>query len=663
MRNRSRLWAALIVGFGLMEGTMIRAQQVPKAADPYKATAAEGEAIASKTLELARAIEALRGKVGEGPGGRDAMADVEVCHKAAVWILRFQEFHEAKDVARTLKTLDKGLARAKELAKGQTPWADATGGVVRGYRSKVDGSVQPYAVIVPPGLGEDDRSRLDVILHGRDARLTEARFFDAHDGKPAPGDLPGLVLHVFGRTNNAYRWAGETDVYEAIDAVKRNYHVDDRRIVLRGFSMGGAGAWHLGLHDPSRWSSVEAGAGFSETIQYAKLRDPSEVIRKGLHIYDAVDYAINAFDVPIVGYGGENDPQAQASKNIEEALVTLGFPMKTDGLVTKGEGLDFTRVVGLGMGHAIDKASANLMKTFQDVRATKGTDPYPKKIRFATYTLKYNKVGWLSIERLVEHYKKATIEAEIEGDVAIVKTENIAAIAVGREMGETVQLDGQEFPLRDAVRGLLPDVYFRRSAKGWELLDHDLSLSLQRNERAEKQPGLQGPIDDAFTAAFLCVRGTGTPANPKVQSWADARLKQFADNWARSLRGELRIKNDVDVTDQEIEENHLILFGDPGSNLLIARVLPELPLKWSATEVELGGKFSASDHSPVMIAANPLNHLRYVVINSGHTFGAKEFAGTNALLYPHLGDFAVIKIGEADEVKADGYLDERWKKP
>jgi hypothetical protein len=304
-----------------------------------------------------------------------------------------------------------------------------------------------------------------------------------------------------------------------------------------------------------------------------------------------------------------------------------------------------------------------LMKTFHDVRATKGTDPDPKKIRFATYTLRYNKVGWLSIERLVEHYKKATIEAEIEGDVAIVKTENIAAIAVARQVGESIQLDGQEFPLRDAVRGLLPDVYFRKSAKGWELLDHDLSLSLQRNERPEKQPGLQGPIDDAFTGSFLCVRGTGTPANPQVQAWAEARLKQFADNWARSLRGDLRIKNDVDVTDQEIEENHLILFGDPGSNRLIARVLPDLPLKWSATEVELLGKFPAADHSPVMIAANPLNHLRYVVINSGHTFGAKEFAGTNALLYPHLGDFAVIKIGEADEVKADGYFDERWKKP
>jgi dienelactone hydrolase len=663
MHSRGCYGAALVAGLFLMGIQGADAQQVPKAADPYRPSAAERDQIRSKMAELTRAIEGLRGKLGEGPGSRDALADVEICQKAAAWVLRFDEFHEAKDVPRTLKTLDKGLARAKSLAEGQAPWTEAVGGVVRGYRSKVDDSVQSYAVIVPPGLNPDDRSRLDVILHGRDARLTEVRFFDAHDAKAAPADLPGLVLHVFGRTNNAYRWAGETDVHEAIDAVRRNYRVDDRRVVLRGFSMGGAGAWHLGLHDPSRWSSVEAGAGFSETIHYAKLANPSDVIRKGLHIYDAVDYAINAFDVPIVGYGGENDPQIQASKNIEAALVAQGVAMKTDGLVTKADGLDFTRVVGKGMGHAVDKESASLMKIFHDVRATKGSDPYPRKIRFATYTLKYNKVGWLSIERLTEHYRKATIEAEVADDLAIVKTENIAAIAVARQVAETIQLDGQEFPLRDAVRGLLPDVYFRKSAKGWELLDHDGSLALQENARREKQPGLQGPIDDAFTAGFLCVRGTGTPADPKVQEWAEARLKRFADDWSRSLRGDLRIKNDVDVTDQDIEENHLILFGDPGSNRFIARVLPELPLTWNSKEIELGGKFPSDGHTPVLINANPLNRLRYVVINSGHTFGAKDFAGTNALLYPRLGDYAVLKIGERDEVKTEGYFDERWKKP
>jgi dienelactone hydrolase len=663
MLSRAGVLAALVAGFVGYGVGSVQAQQVPKAAEPYRPTEAERTEIGSKTAELAKALEGLRGKFGEGAGSRDAISDVEVCVKAAEWVLKLDEFREAKDVARTMKLLARGLERANHLAKDRAPWAETSGSVVRGYRSKVDGSVQPYAVIVPSGQGADDRLRLDVVLHGRDAKLTEVRFFDAHDGKPAPAGQTGLVLHVFGRGNNAYRWAGETDVYEAIDAVKRNYRVDDRRIVLRGFSMGGAGAWHFGLHDPSRWSSVEAGAGFSETIQYAKLRDPSDVVRKGLHIYDAADYAVNAFDVPIVGYGGEIDPQAQASKNIEAALVSLGVPMNTEGLVTKAQGLDFLRIVGKGMGHAVDKDSAKLMKEFHDARAEKGTDPYPRKIRFATYTLKYNRVGWLTIKRLTEHYQKATIEAEVEADVATVRTENITSIAVARQVAETIKLDGQAFPIREAAKGLLPDVYFLKTPKGWELLEHDGSLAIERNVMGQKHPGVQGPIDDAFAGPFLCVKGTGKPLSPKVQAWADARLARFADEWTRYFRGALLIKNDVDVTEQDIDENHLILFGDPGSNRLIARVLPSLPLAWTEAEVKLDGSFPSGDHSPVLIQPNPLNRLRYVVINSGHTFGAKELNGTNALLYPHLGDYAVIKIGRTDEVKAGGYFDERWKKP
>jgi len=656
---RSLLVAGLILGGSAGQAA---GWQAPKAAERYRPSAAERAEIEAKAGDLARAVEGTRGRAGEGSGGRDAIADVEVCRKAAAWALRYGEFFEARDVARMLKVLETGLDRAKALRDGRAPWSEATGGTVRGYRSRVDGSVQPYAVIVPPGRAEDDRLRLDVVLHGRDAKIQEARFFDAHDGKPAAADQAGLVLHVFGRGNNAYRWAGEADVYEAIEAVKRNYRVDDRRVVLRGFSMGGAGAWHLGLHNPSRWSSVEAGAGFTETIRYARLGEPSEVVRKGLHVYDSVDYALNAFGVPIVGYGGENDPQAEASRIILDALVALGVPMKAEGLVTTAEGLDFRRVVGKGMGHAVDKDSARLMKAFHDDRAAKGSDPYPRKIRFATYTLKYNKVGWLEIERLQEHYARATLEGAIAGDLATVRTGNVAVLAVAREAGESIEIDGRSFPLRQATGGLLPDVYFRKGPEGWEVLDHDASRAIEENARREKRPGVQGPVDDAFAGPFLCVRGTGTPENPAVQAWADARLGRFADDWSLSMRGDLPIKDDADVTDADIESRHLVLFGDPGSNRLIRRVLPGLSLTWTANEVGLRGRqFPAGEHAPVLIQANPLNPLRYVVLNSGHTFGAKDFAGTNALLYPRLGDFAIFKLGDPGEVVAGGYFDERWK--
>ena len=679
-RREAMVRAGLVSGFwGLGVGASSGLGQEPakkKAADPgpYHPTVAELAEIDAATIRLGKLVQELRGKLGDGAAGRDLLADVEVFHKAAVWIVRHGEFREGKDVGRTLNALERGRVRAEDLRAGRKPWVSEAFGVINagsvplGYRSKVDGSVQPYAVVVSPALEHDKppRFRLDVVLHGRNDKLHEVRFLDDHrEGKAPPaGSEPGVItLHVFGRTNNAYRWAGEADVYEAIDAVRRNYRIDDRRIVLRGFSMGGAGAWHLGLHNPGFWASVEAGAGFSETMTYAKLKDPSEVVRKALHIYDAVDYARNASCVPILGYGGENDPQRQASVNIEDALKALGVPMKTEGLVTKAEGIDFTRVVGKGMGHAVDKESAALIQAFHDQHAPAvATPPGPAKIAFTTWTLRYNAVDWLRIERLVEHYQKTTLDGEVQNDVATVRTSNVAALSVARDVAETIRLDGQELPLRPAAGGLLPDVTFRKTADGWETLDHDQSLALQRNERGDKAPGVQGPIDDAFTAPFLCVRGSGKPWSPAVHEWAMARLDRFGETWNRSLRGDLTVKADVDVSADDIETKHLILFGDPGSNELIARALPGLPLTWDESTLGLDGKFAAADHAPVLVTSSPLNRGRYLVLNSGHTFGPDAFKGSNALLYPRLGDYAVFRVGGADEVRAGGYFNERWRK-
>ena len=657
--SRALAAGAAVTAIGL--GPETRAQATKYQKPPrYQPTAEERRAIE----EAIRSIESVPLKPLPRP---EVRAEVEVYRKAGVWALREDEFYDKKDVAMTLAVLKRGLERANLMADGMRPWIEARGSFVLGYYSKVDGSAQPCAVVVPADLDlkdNDARHRLDVVLHGRGETLNEARFISQHDGKPAPADAAGkITLHVFGRTNNAYRWAGETDVFEAIEAVKRNYKIDDRRIVLRGFSMGGAGAWHLGLHYPAKWAAVEAGAGFSETRNYAKLGDLSETQAKLLRVYDAVDYAANARNVPMAGYGGEDDPQKQAAINIEDALKALGHTMKTEGLATRGEGIDFLRVVGAKMGHKVDPASAKLLKQFNDEHAAKGLDYTPKRLRFVTYTLKYNEGAWITIEQIGEHYRRATVEAEIINDQVIVGTvENVVVLGVERHAGETIRFGEQQFPLELAVKGLLPYVYFQREENAWRPLDYDESRALQENTERGKRHNLQGPIDDAFSGSFLCVRGTGTPWGPKVGKWADARLDAFAADWRRFFRGELRIKNDTEVTDDDIENHNLILFGDPGSNRVLARVLKGLPVEWTETELKLGGTFAAPGHAPVLIAPNPLNVAHYIVLNSGHTFGAKEFSGTNALLYPRLGDYAVFAVdGDRDEVKTSGLFDERWK--
>ncbi len=209
----------------------LHAQQPP--APPYKLSDAERSALQSKLAAAARSTN----------------PDVAIYAKAADWNLRHpEEFLTKAYYDNALKLLDIGNARAKDSTMA---WTKQKGRVARAYRSKVDGSIQPYTVIVPESYNGQPM-RLDVVLHGRNARLNEvSHLADAEFGKPVTPQPDRIELLVYGRTNNAYRWAGEADVFEALDAVKSNYKIDEKRIVLRGFSMGGAGTWHIGLHYPT----------------------------------------------------------------------------------------------------------------------------------------------------------------------------------------------------------------------------------------------------------------------------------------------------------------------------------------------------------------------------------------------------------------------------
>lgn len=134
------------------------------------------------------------------------------------------------------------------------------------------------------------------------------------------------------------------------------------------------------------------------------------------------------------------------------------------------------------------------------------------------------------------------------------------------------------------------------------------------------------------------------------------------------------MKNDTDVTDADIRRCNLILFGDPGGNSLIARVLPKMPVQWTADELRFGKeKYHAATHALAFIQPNPLAEGRYVVINSGHTFHEKELSSLNYLLFPRHGDWAVLKVGGKvpanpsgpleEEVIRAGFFDERWLLP
>src|SRR5207244_10901523 len=167
-------------------------------------------------------------------------------HKALDWARPYDECYTPKEGAAAPKLLAQGRERARQLADGKPGWTTATGLVVRGYRSKIDGSVQPYGLVVPASYQADgqQKHRVDFWCHGRGEKLTELSFLDGRlksPGEFTPKDA--IVVHLYGRYCNANRFAGEVDLFEVLEQVKKQYRIDEDRLVIRGFSMGGASCW------------------------------------------------------------------------------------------------------------------------------------------------------------------------------------------------------------------------------------------------------------------------------------------------------------------------------------------------------------------------------------------------------------------------------------
>lgn len=610
------------------------------------------EAVSTSALhEWAKTLKAKMAKLQ--PAHADLLADAGVFHKGSEWALRYESAFTVKDVATIEKALARGTERVTALEANQSPWTTKKGKVVRGFVSAVDGSTQPYGVIIPKNYDGTKPMRLDVVLHGssKPVGMSELKFmsrFDEGDAdKPGP-EADFIELHPLGRVENCYRWAGDTDVFEAIEAVCRNYKIDRDRIVLRGMSMGASGTWHLGLKHPDRFVAIGPYCGYVDTHRFSETPIPNFIKvgplpphqEIGLHMLDSIDYAANASMVPEIACIGDKDVFFQSHVHMGEVFAKEGIP--------------FVNLISSGTGHVIDpKTHAEQMRRIGEI-AAKGINHDPKQMRFVTWTLKYNRCHWLELLALGRHYERAEFRATVsDGDVIEVSdARNITRFALHRLVSK-LRIGGSEIAVPKQLGGKA--LVFSKNGDTWRCdgLRDEIALT-------GKQTGLQGPIDDAFATPFLCVRGTGKPWNAKVNAWAQESLKRFEYEWARYMRGDLPVKDDTEVTEADVRDKHLILFGDPGSNSWIAKALPKLPVTWTHEDVRLGDQDQpAAKYAPVFICASPLAANRYIVINSGHTFHEKEFAAFNYLLFPRLGDWSVMKIDVGEPVAA-GYFDEEW---
>ena len=594
---------------------------------------------------------------------KPANANAEIFLKAVRYAIENKEFYHPDDTGKARDLLAEAGRRITDLAAGRSPWLTATGVVVRGYYSDIDGSPQPFGLEIPENTPRT-KAPAWFWLQGRGDTRTDLHFIHERMRKGGEFKPPGtIIVHPWGRYCIGYKGPGGQDVLDVRQLLIDEDKVDSRRTALAGFSMGGAGAWLLGAHYPDKWAVVHTGAGYVDVQRYQKYSEAKiaatpawEQTLWGLN--DVPDYTRNLLNVPVISYSGENDPQRASAE------IMAGEFQK--------QGAALTHYIGPKMGHKYDPAVRQQIQDQVQAALLKPTLSYPLKLSLQTRTLAYNKLHWLEITGLEEHWQDTRVDAELDHPIPqatklSITTKNVDSFSI-IPPGEasfkkpcTVQIDGQtltELPLSSI--GLRAGGIHLRKEKGSWVLSSPIG-------GRRKWPRFQGPIDDAFNSPFLHVLPDQPGFSPEADAWVQKESAAQISRWRTLFRGDAKVKKASAVTREDRQTYNLILWGDPASNKIIAESLTLLPIQWTKDTLAARGKtYLSTGHLPVLIYPSSGPALRYIVLNSGPTF-REAHSKTNSQQNPKLPDWAILDITSpptpeaAGKVLDAGFFNEAWE--
>jgi predicted esterase len=613
-------------------------------------------------------------------------ADADIFLKAVRYALDFDEWYDKKSEDSLKKAnalLDEAAKRIDGLKKNQTPWLEGSGQKVLGFYSKLDDSAQPYGVEIPEGLDfKAKKTPMWIWLHGRGDTATDLNFVYSRLMAKKPGQFQPagtIVIHPFGRYCNGWKSAGEVDVFESCDDAMKRFNIDSNRVAIAGFSMGGAGAWHLGAHYPDQWACVHTGAGFADVKRYQKLtpdKYPAWYEQTLWGFYDVPDYARNFMNVPLISYSGEQDAQRDSAEYMMEVLAK--------------EGIKPPHFIGPGMGHKYHPETIKEVQAWIEKAVAKGRELFPDEVHIQTKTPLYGRVKWVNLHGLDESWKDARIDAKVlDGQTLEIKTSNVTRIVLypppqvrkgggkvkvvvdGTALSLTVGPELPQFENFLSPGPKVPNSLCRLIKENGQWRDFGNATPFQHEgPEGGKPTSHPGLIDTAFMKRFLVVLPDGKSSSAAVDAWVKAESEHFLTRWRSLMRGDVRVVKASEIKDvfAEGKTQGLILWGTPESNSCIKAVLGGLPLTWDAKKVGMKSKdsFDAATHVPVLAYPALKSAGFEVVINSGLTF-REAHDKTNSLQNPKLPDWAILDITQAPNAETAGkvvaadFFDDRWQ--
>jgi dienelactone hydrolase len=509
------------------------------------------------------------------------------------------------------RTTQSAEALGAALAAGEDPYATKTGYVQRAYRSKIDGQLHPYLVHVPR-YHKPDGKPLPLVLafHGRD-RLPEHALRtvvgEAPDDSmpidwfakhlPGIGDMGAILAAPFGHGNEGPRGMGEEDALRVLEEMKKAYRIDDRRVSVTGYSLGGTVSFVLPLHYPDLFAASAPLCGYPNLTTYESIRTVRHMPWEDVLVSKRyiVNYAENGLHVPMrIVHGGQDGPHR--SQVVADRYRDLGYTHIFD--------------VQDELDHNVWDYAYEDGKMIGWLKARR-RPAVPERVRLATADYRYDRAYWVQLHAMRESLKFAQIDAtwsEKEQRVTVT-TSNVAELGLeigllSPQGGATATIDGVELPLPVGER----TATFERSEGTWR------SLPAPRSRPGFKRHGVAGPLDDVIRHPLWIVYGTQDATQTETNRMVADHLALY-DGFSG---GRFPVKADMEVAEVDLQDRSVMLIGNPVSNKLTALLAPALPVQFERTALTLRGKrYEGEDVGVSLIQPNPRDADEYVVLHAG----------------------------------------------
>src|SRR5262249_36153215 len=122
------------------------------------------------------------------------------------------------------------------------------------------------------------------------------------------------------------------------------------------------------------------------------------------------EWALNAFNLPLAGHGGDKDPQRESSVRAREQLAKEGFAFEGEPDDLRAKGAPAIFETSKDTGHSTSPEVRQRLDAFLKEHGDRGQTS-PEHIRFLTYTTRYNRDYWVTIAALDKHYERAEVDA------------------------------------------------------------------------------------------------------------------------------------------------------------------------------------------------------------------------------------------------------------